>query len=67
MRDAGLKADSGSLSFNLRGGEQQSYAQNAAPNATSQLYADAAATPASSQSSAQPSFRRHDGTLDIEV
>ncbi len=66
LRDAGLKTDSGSLSFNLRGGDQQSFAQNAAASTTSQRYANAATTPSSSQS-AQPYLRRHDGALDIEV
>ncbi len=67
LRDAGLKADNGSLSFNLRGGDPQSYAQSQTPAATAQSYADAAATPAAGQPSTQSYSRRHDGALDIEV
>jgi flagellar hook-length control protein FliK len=64
LRDAGLRADSGSLSFNLRG-DPQSYAQTAS------------GTPGSPASPAQnapstldaPTLRhsRHTGALDIEV
>jgi len=67
LRDAGLKADNGSLSFNLRGGDPQSYTQNQAPSTGSQRYSEAAAAPSSSQTALQPILRRHDGTLDIEV
>ena len=67
LRDAGLKADNGSLSFNLRGGDPQSYSQNSTPSTTSQGYGDTTSAPSSGQPAPQPRLRRHDGTLDIEV
>jgi flagellar hook-length control protein FliK len=66
LRDAGLKTDSGSLSFNLRG-DAQSFAQNAAPTQSAPAYDDR--SPSSTAPADAPSsrYRRHDGALDIEV
>jgi flagellar hook-length control protein FliK len=64
LRDAGLKADSGSLSFNLRG-EQQSFAQNS-PNGASAPASTPQAGPSASVTST-PRYSRHLGALDIEV
>jgi len=64
LRDAGLKADSNSLSFNLRG-DPQSFAQNSGPSYGAPAYDDrSSAAPADALSSR---LRRHDGALDIEV
>jgi flagellar hook-length control protein FliK len=64
LRDAGLRADSGSLSFNLRG-EQQSFAQNSSNGAS----APASTTQANPSTSGAPTprYSRHSGALDIEV
>lgn len=67
LRDAGLQADSGSLSFNLRG-DAQSFAQNSQNSAPAQT-GSSPAGPALSAGSDTPAARprRHDGALDIEV
>jgi flagellar hook-length control protein FliK len=65
LRDAGLQADSSSLSFNLRG-DAQSFAQQSAPASTNGDYATATNSTDAQRSDA-PRSRRHDGTLDIEV
>jgi hypothetical protein len=66
LRDAGLQADSSSLSFNLRGGfsfNQQAF-QGGAPGGIAPSAADHGlsdiALPAATQ-------RRHAGSLDIHV
>ena len=67
LRDAGLQADSGSLSFNLRG-DGQSFAQNSqnsAPAQTGSSAAEPVQLATSNTAAARP--RRHDGALDIEV
>ena len=63
LRDAGFNADSGSLSFNLRG-DGQSFAQNAPPSFPASTGTPADFTAASALVRAQ---RQHSGTLDIEV
>jgi flagellar hook-length control protein FliK len=65
LRNAGLQADSGSLSFNLRG-DAQSFAQQSAPPPTSGDLGNATNSTDAQRSDA-PRSRRHDGTLDIEV
>lgn len=63
LRDAGFNADSGSLSFNLRG-DAQNFAQNAPPSFP------ASAGPAVDFSAATAAIRaqrQHTGTLDIQV
>jgi flagellar hook-length control protein FliK len=68
LRDAGLQADSGSLSFNLRGDPQSSphYSAPAPTPANAATPArDSDATP-STQSQASR-YRRHGGALNIEV
>jgi hypothetical protein len=63
LRDAGFNADSGSLSFNLRG-DAQNFAQNAPPSFP------ASAGPAVDFSTATAAIRaqrQHTGTLDIQV
>ncbi len=65
LRDAGLQADSSSLSFNLRG-DTQSFAQQSAPAPTGGDY-PAGTNSTDAQRSDAPRSRRHDGTLDIEV
>jgi flagellar hook-length control protein FliK len=65
LRDAGLQADSNSLSFNLRN-DQQSLPQqsSSAPG----IAADSAdGTLAGTSAAPAPRFRRHDGALDIQV
>ncbi len=69
LRDAGLQADSSSLSFNLRG-DAQSFAQNStpapAPTPSSTGFADEPDAPPSWHGNASQ-LRRHDGALNIEV
>jgi hypothetical protein len=65
LRDAGLQADSSSLSFNLRG-DAQSFAQQSAPASGSSGIATGSNS-TDAQHSDAPRSRRHDGTLDIEV
>jgi hypothetical protein len=63
LRDAGFNADSGSLSFNLRG-DAQNFAQNAPPSLP------AIAGPAADFPTATAAIRaqrQHTGTLDIQV
>jgi flagellar hook-length control protein FliK len=66
LRDAGLQADAGSLSFNLRG-DAQSFAQNApqTPAPSSGRIADA--TTAAFPDAPVARTRAHSGALDIEV
>lgn len=65
LREAGLNADGGSLSFNLRG-EGQSFAQNAPQSSSSANTADAG--PDSSSAAGEvPALRLHTGSLDIQV
>ncbi len=64
LRDAGLKADSGSLSFNLRG-EQQNSAQQSPSAPALPGYAQRSETAASD--AVAPRYSRHTGALDIEV
>ncbi|MGH7034625.1 MAG: flagellar hook-length control protein FliK [Stellaceae bacterium] len=63
LRDAGFNADSGSLSFNLRG-DAQNFAQNAPPSfpASAGPSADFPAAAAAIRGQ-----RQHTGTLDIHV
>lgn len=65
LRDAGLQADSGSLSFNLRG-DPQSFAQNQAPAVGDLNRLDDPAA-ASSARLEIARHRQHAGALDIEV
>jgi hypothetical protein len=67
LRNAGLQADSGSLSFNLRGGDQQSYSQNFSSGTPATAYGNAAPASSSTLQAARSYLRRHAGTLDIEV
>lgn len=68
LRNAGFQADSGSLSFNLSGGDPQSFSQNGSsqsgspnvPNAAS-FGNDSLVTPATYRP------REHSGSLDIHV
>jgi flagellar hook-length control protein FliK len=70
LRDAGLRADSGSLSFNLRGGESQpdprQFQQASTPDTGSDRFAldGADEAPAASGSRAP---RSHAGLLDIRI
>jgi len=64
LRDAGLQADSGSLSFNLRG-DPQSFAQSPAPTVSAVRGDDPAAL--SSARAESPRYRHHAGAVDIEV
>jgi hypothetical protein len=67
LRDAGLQADSGSLSFNLRG-ESRSFSQGAPhspPSATGAYVAGPDDAPAADLPA--PTRRRHAGRLDIHV
>jgi flagellar hook-length control protein FliK len=71
LRDAGLRADSGSLTFNLSGGDNGASARQFAQSAS---YAATAATmsdddPLAALASAQATSRglSHDGSLDIHV
>lgn len=68
LRDAGINADSGSLSFNLRG-DAQSFAQNSSQGGSSHSggYAATASSVLAGVDAATPSQRVHSGTLDIEV
>lgn len=68
LRDAGINADSSSLSFNLRG-DAQSFAQNSSQggNGNGGSYATTASNALASADAATPSQRVHTGTLDIEV
>ncbi len=63
LRDAGLQADSSSLSFNLRGGPQQSFQQSSASSGG--LQNRALTAPEETAQSNQ--LRRHAGVLDIHV
>ena len=66
LRDAGLQADSGSLSFNLRG-DGQSFAQNSANTQSSGgSFNDRPGGTTPDQPQTQH-IRRHQGALDIEV
>jgi flagellar hook-length control protein FliK len=71
LRDAGLQADGGSLSFNLRGGEtgagQQQFAQSSSSYSRVAQSApdDTASLPL--EATAAASARAHDGTLDIHA
>jgi len=65
LRDAGLNADAGSLSFNLRG-DGQSFAQNA-PQSGSGANAAIAASDTPSAGAAAPASRQHTGSVDIQV
>ncbi len=65
LRDAGLQADSGSLSFNLRS-DPQAFAQNATPTRRDIGTAATPSTAAAAQTASARS-RYHAGTLDIEV
>jgi len=73
LRDAGLRADSGSLTFNLRGGDagtgqQQQFAQSSGGYGRSAALADDDASLAPLGAiAASASGRRHDGNLDIQV
>jgi hypothetical protein len=67
LRDAGINADSGSLSFNLRG-DAQSFAQNSSggngqPGSRSHQGGDDSSLTAN----AAPTSRAHSGSLNIEV
>lgn len=65
LRDAGFNADSGSLSFSLRG-DAQSFTQNASQRSG----ASAPTTVLADQSDAflaARAFRQHSGTIDIQV
>jgi flagellar hook-length control protein FliK len=64
LRDAGLQADSGSLSFNLRG-DSQSFAQGPAPAVQAMRSDDAVSLP--SARAELPRYRQHAGAVDIEV
>lgn len=68
LRDAGINADSGSLSFNLRG-DAQSFAQNSSQGGTGNGagYAATASSALVSVDTPAPSQRVHSGSLDIEV
>ena len=64
LRDAGLQADSGSLSFNLRG-DAQSFAQAPAPTAAAPRHDDPVTSlPATIDTTR---YRQHAGAVDIEV
>lgn len=64
LRDAGLQADSGSLSFNLRG-DSQSFAQSPAPAVSAVRSDDAVSLPTARAE--LPRYRQHAGAVDIEV
>jgi flagellar hook-length control protein FliK len=65
LRDAGFNADSGSLSFNLRG-DTQSFAQNATPQTaatgSASMFSDLPIT-----STPPRTLRQHLGAVDIQV
>jgi len=65
LRDAGLKADSGSLSFNLRG-EQQAFSQAPSGGSTAPSMAPQSSRLTGADIPA-PRYSRHLGALDIEV
>jgi flagellar hook-length control protein FliK len=66
LRDAGLQADSGSLSFNLRG-DGQSFAQNSSSSsAWGGGFDDHSGSTTTDRPQTQ-AIRRHRGALDIEV
>ena len=65
LRDAGLQADAGSLSFNLRG-DSQSFSQNATPTRGNAVSATSPVAAAASRIDIARS-RYHAGALDIEV
>jgi len=64
LRDAGLQADSGSLSFNLRG-DAQSFAQGPTPTVSPVRTDDATPIPTAPSEFARQ--RSHSGFVDIEV
>jgi flagellar hook-length control protein FliK len=66
LRDAGLQADSGSLSFNLRG-DAQSFAQNQSGPQSGGGGASQATTASTASIADAQNLRRHDGALDIQV
>jgi len=72
LRDAGLNADSSSLSFNLRG-DAQSFAQNwsqgdgGAHGGGGTSYSGGANSPLLTADTVTPTQRVHSGALDIEV
>lgn len=66
LRDAGLQADSGSLSFNLRG-DAQSFAQNQSGPQSGGGGASLTATASTASIGDAQTLRRHDGALDIQV
>jgi flagellar hook-length control protein FliK len=66
LRDAGLRADSGSLSFNLRG-DGRSFSQGAPPGQAEPSRAYAPGYDDASTDLPAPSLRRHAGSLDIHV
>ncbi|HZS81976.1 MAG TPA: flagellar hook-length control protein FliK [Stellaceae bacterium] len=70
LRDAGLSANSGSLSFNLRGGEtgagQQQFAQSGAGRTVLRTPANDARAPVTA-TAAPPRLARHHGDIDIHV
>jgi flagellar hook-length control protein FliK len=63
LRDAGFNADSGSLSFNLRG-DGQSFAQNTPPSLPASV---GSTTDFAAATAAVRAQRQHAGTLDIQV
>jgi flagellar hook-length control protein FliK len=69
LRDAGLQADSGSLSFNLRGGYQFNQQQQPSYGASvsTHAYASRFADEAGGAVVGAPTTRSHNGSLDIHV
>ena len=71
LRDAGLNADNGSLSFGLRGDSGQSFAQNSSQGGSGHsgggYYRSSVADALIGARSAAPAQRFHSGSLDIEV
>jgi len=66
LRDAGLNADSSSLSFNLRGGDPQAFAQNTQQPS----YRSGSGSPVGDDSVASVAsrgLRQHSGSIDIQV
>jgi flagellar hook-length control protein FliK len=69
LQDAGLKADANSLSFNLSGGDAQSFAQNSSQSGGNggRFYPNTGDSGSDSASAAAPIQRSHAGALNIEV
>jgi hypothetical protein len=70
LRDAGLNADSSSLSFNLRGDAQsfaQNWSQGSSGGNSSGVYGGAASDALLGADAVTPAQRLHAGALDIEV